>query len=200
MIPKTQAGMENKKTKILKAALKLFTKYGFRETTTSQIAREAGVANGTLFHYFPTKDDIIETLFLLCSLNAESYNRRGLENYKSIKGKFMQLLHNWLNFALEHTEQYLFINMYLTSSYLPQDEKILVFSEFIEKIIEPGERQKLFKDGPPELILEVTCNLLHILIVHFLNNRQKASDPEYVERALSFICDSVSNPHALSHK
>ncbi len=190
--------MENKKNKILKTALKLFARHGFRETTTSQIARESGVANGTLFHYFPTKDDIIDTLFLLCSLNAERYYRKGLENYRSIKGKFMQLLRNWLEFALDNTEQYLFINLYLTSSYLSKDEKNLVFSEFIEKIIEPGERQKLFKDSPPELIVEVTSHLLHVLIVHFLDNRHKASDPEYVERALSFIWDSVSNPQTIS--
>ncbi len=190
--------MENKKNKILKTALRLFARNGLRETTTSQIAREAGVANGTLFHYFPTKDDIIDTLFLLCSINAERYYRKGLEKHKSIKGKFMQLLRNWLDFALDHTDQYLFINLYLTSTYLSKEEKILVFSEFIEKIIEPGERQKLFKDSPPELIVEVTGNLLHVLIVHFLDNRHKASDPEYVERALSFIWDSVSNPQTIS--
>lgn len=190
--------MENKKNKILKTALRLFARNGLRETTTSQIAREAGVANGTLFHYFPTKDDIIDTLFLLCSINAERYYRKGLEKHKSIKGKFMQLLRNWLEFALDNTEQYLFINLYLTSSYLSKDEKNLVFSEFIEKIIEPGERQKLFKDSPPELIVEVTCNLLHILIVHLLENPHKASDPEYVERTLSFVWDSVSNPQTIS--
>jgi len=192
--------MENNKKKILETALKLFAKHGLRDTTTSQIARESGVANGTLFHYFPTKGDIIDTLFLLCSLNAEKYYRKDLEKCKSIKSKFMQLLRNWLEFALKNTEQYIFINMYLTSTCLPKDEKILLFGEFIEKIIKPGEQQKLFKNSPPELIVEVTCNLLHILIVHLLENPHKASDPEYVERALSFVWDSITSPQAVSSK
>lgn len=189
-------GMEHNKHRILKTALKLFARQGFRETTTSQIAREAGVANGTLFHYFPAKDDIIDSLFLLCSLSVEKYYRRDLEKCKSLKEKFLQLHRNWLVFALENTEQYLFMNMYLTSSYLAKEEKIQLFSEYIERIIEPGERQKVFKNSPPELIVDITCHLLHVVILHFLDHRHKASDPEYVDHALSIIWDSVSSGKA----
>lgn len=185
--------MEHNKSKILKTALKLFARQGFRETTTSQIAREVGVANGTLFHYFPTKNDIIDSLFLLCSLSAERYYRRDLERCKSFKEKFLKLHRNWLEFALDNTEQYLFSNMYLTSSHLSKQEITHLFSEYIEKIIKPGERQKVFKNSPPELIVDITCQLLHVVILHFLDNRHKASDPEYVDRALGIIWDSVSN-------
>ena len=40
------------------AALSLFQTRGFDETTTREIARKAGIAEGTVFNYFPTKDDI----------------------------------------------------------------------------------------------------------------------------------------------
>ena len=43
---------------ILKAALELFARRGFHRTTTRQIARRAGIAEGTLFNYFETKDDL----------------------------------------------------------------------------------------------------------------------------------------------
>ncbi len=48
----------DKRTTIMKAALKLFTERGFHGTSTAQISREAGVATGTLFNYFPTKEDL----------------------------------------------------------------------------------------------------------------------------------------------
>ena len=44
--------------RILGAALTLFQRNGFDETTTKQIATRARIAEGTLFNYFPTKDDI----------------------------------------------------------------------------------------------------------------------------------------------
>lgn len=49
---------EATRQKIVDAALHLFEKKGFDRTTTKAIARRAGVAEGTVFNYFPTKDDI----------------------------------------------------------------------------------------------------------------------------------------------
>ncbi len=45
--------------RILKAALRLFAKRGFEATTTRDLAETAGVAEGTLFRYFPTKKAIL---------------------------------------------------------------------------------------------------------------------------------------------
>lgn len=44
--------------RIVKAALSLFQTKGFDETTTKAIARKAGIAEGTIFNYFRTKEDI----------------------------------------------------------------------------------------------------------------------------------------------
>lgn len=49
----------NRKEAILKAAVKLFSEKGYSATTTSEIAKEAGVAEGTIFRYFKTKKDIL---------------------------------------------------------------------------------------------------------------------------------------------
>ena len=49
---------ENTKQAILQAALKLFAEKGFYQTTTKAISKKAGIAEGTLFNYFPTKEDL----------------------------------------------------------------------------------------------------------------------------------------------
>jgi len=49
---------EATKRRILEAALELFQVKGFDATTTRAIARKARIAEGTVFNYFPTKDDI----------------------------------------------------------------------------------------------------------------------------------------------
>lgn len=49
----------NLRRQILKAAQKVFGERGFERSTTKAIAMEAGVAEGTIFNYFPTKKDIL---------------------------------------------------------------------------------------------------------------------------------------------
>jgi len=49
--------------KILAAALSLFTERGYETATIHEIRSRAGVSNGSLFHFFSTKQDIAGALF-----------------------------------------------------------------------------------------------------------------------------------------
>jgi AcrR family transcriptional regulator len=49
---------------ILRAALRLFGQRGYDETTVEEIAREAGVAKGLLYHYFRSKEEVLERVLL----------------------------------------------------------------------------------------------------------------------------------------
>lgn len=51
-----------KQEDILKAAEDLFTKHGFLETPTAEIARQANVTEKTLFKHFPSKDDLLRRI------------------------------------------------------------------------------------------------------------------------------------------
>jgi len=47
---------------ILETALKLFAERGFDATSTRQIAKEVGIAEGLIFHYFPTKASLLTAI------------------------------------------------------------------------------------------------------------------------------------------
>jgi TetR/AcrR family transcriptional regulator, fatty acid metabolism regulator protein len=53
----------DRRTVILKAAIKVFARYGYSRARTAVIAREARVAEGTIYNYFKSKDDLILTIF-----------------------------------------------------------------------------------------------------------------------------------------
>jgi len=53
----------NKYHRILEAAVKVFARQGFYQSTIAQIAKEAGVADGTIYLYFKNKDDILVQFF-----------------------------------------------------------------------------------------------------------------------------------------
>jgi len=56
-------GAEEKRRLILDAAVRVFAHKGFHTSRVGDIAEEAGVAHGLLYHYFSSKDAVLETIF-----------------------------------------------------------------------------------------------------------------------------------------
>ena len=61
--PRSQAALDKRRT-ILDAAVRVFARQGFHGCRVSDIADEAGVAYGLVYHYFDSKDEVLDTLFL----------------------------------------------------------------------------------------------------------------------------------------
>src|SRR5210317_1423008 len=65
---------------LLEAAIQCFVKCGYKNTTTSRIAEEAGVSRGAMLHHFPSRDAVIRgAVFYL--------QEKRLEEYKVIMSK-----------------------------------------------------------------------------------------------------------------
>ena len=81
----------DRRQKVLDTALKLFIERGIDKTPTSLIAKEAGVATGTLFHYFKDKEALVNSLFLEVKKNLAEEVLSGLKETSSD----LDLLKNW---------------------------------------------------------------------------------------------------------
>lgn len=81
---KEKAGPD-KRERILRAAIKVFARKGFYATRVSEIAKAAGVADGTIYLYFKNKDDVLIRIFedrltkLLEYLRKETLELEGVE-------------------------------------------------------------------------------------------------------------------------
>jgi len=64
----------DKRERILEAAIKMFAERGFHTATVAEIARAAGVADGTIYLYFKSKEDLLLRLFdeKMTELTAEA--------------------------------------------------------------------------------------------------------------------------------
>jgi AcrR family transcriptional regulator len=49
--------------RLIRAALELFSSRGYHDTTTAQIAKKAGVAEGTIYRHFPSKQQLLNELY-----------------------------------------------------------------------------------------------------------------------------------------
>jgi AcrR family transcriptional regulator len=61
---RSQTAAADKRRLILDAAVRVFARQGFNGCRVSDIADEAGVAYGLVYHYFRSKDEVLDTLFL----------------------------------------------------------------------------------------------------------------------------------------
>ena len=61
---RNSANAAEKRRVILDAAVRVFARQGFNQCRVSDIADEAGVAYGLVYHYFRSKDEVLDTLFL----------------------------------------------------------------------------------------------------------------------------------------
>lgn len=78
--------------RILEAAVKVFAERGFSQSTVAQIAKEASVADGTIYLYFKNKDDILVQIFSYKAKQIFDRFRKEVENADSAIDKLRSLI------------------------------------------------------------------------------------------------------------
>lgn len=100
---------EHKPETILKAAVTVFRSEGIN-VSTARIAKAAGVANGTLFNYFPTKQALIDAVYL--AIKSEMAGAIGeLSSEDSIRDRMFQVWDRLLRWVRSHSDQHLVANL-----------------------------------------------------------------------------------------
>lgn len=144
----------DKKEEILKAALKLFVEFGFHATPTSKIAQEAGVANGTMFHYYKTKEELILAVYTDAKTRLTEYMYTNSSKDESLELVFKSLYTNSLEWAQNNKADFYFIQQFSSSPFYS-----LISTEEIKKqakphldILQQGIKTAVLKPLPVELI------------------------------------------------
>jgi len=81
---------------ILEAAVKVFARQGFHQSTVAQIAKEAGVADGTIYLYFKNKDDILVQFFSFRAKQVFESFREEVDRAETSSDKLRNLVYRHL--------------------------------------------------------------------------------------------------------
>lgn len=95
---------EDKKNAIMAAAIRVINTQGLSASTAS-IAQEAGVSNGTLFVYFPTKADLLNHLYINVKTDMASAAMKGLSARDDLRGQMFQVWSNWMKWAVGNPDR-----------------------------------------------------------------------------------------------
>ncbi len=126
-----------KRETFLNTALNLFVTHGVQNTSTAKIAQEAGTAAGTLFIYFPTKQDLVNSLILKLARKQSENTKAKLDPALSARDTFFTIWQSTIHWFLENLESYLYIQQVRDSTIIPDEvtqETETYFSYYYEAI------------------------------------------------------------------
>lgn len=185
--------LKEKELQIMNASLNLFVEKGFHGTSTAEIAKTAGVATGTLFHYFKTKEELINCLYLFskeCMLN----NIHGHYNSeKSFKDNVKSLWLSLVEFGENNPEMFQFILSFHCSPYITSltKKEVETRSESILEAYLVGIEKQKIKNVSYELIMDFLWGNI-VATVNHLEKYPEKKNKEIRDMAFDLFWDGIS--------
>jgi len=179
----------DKQEAILETALALFTERGFAGTPTSLISKEAGVATGTLFFYFKTKEDLIDTLYRRVKSEAAQEMGRGLDAEKTAKDKFRRLGKNAAGWGIKNPAKLKFMEQFAHSPFVSTSahEEGMSNFLFLEDLVRQGIRDGEIRNVEPSGLFCLMASALSGMIAHALSTNDRKERERIIEDGLDFI-------------
>ncbi|WP_308423031.1 TetR/AcrR family transcriptional regulator [Paenibacillus marchantiophytorum] len=196
MISLTSSKKPDKYYAILEGALKVFAENGFHKSQVSRIAKEAGVADGTIYLYFKKKEDILTSLFQekLGEL-VEKFNQ-GVGEHMSARAALMKVCE--IHFSELENNIHL---AYLTQIELRQSDMLLRqeiglalkrYIILIENILERGKREGSFRpDFDVKLVRLLIFGGMDEVVTSWLISGQKYSLTAQVGPTIDFFMKGI---------
>ncbi|WP_342752490.1 TetR/AcrR family transcriptional regulator [Desulfacinum hydrothermale] len=143
----------DKRRRILDAAVSVFAEKGFFQSKVSEIARMAGVADGTIYLYFKNKDDLLISIFEEKMQEINVTFRRALEEEKDARARFRKLIHMHLAGFQAYPElaAVLQVELRQSSRFMRGYKKVELkkYLDFIGEVIEQGQKERAFRPDIP---------------------------------------------------
>jgi AcrR family transcriptional regulator len=184
------AGFEAKRKQILVAASRVFAEKGYEGSRVGDIAREAGIAYGLVYHYFDNKEDILDSIFV----SAWGVTTKVIEGIAASDSSLRDKLSNVAGFLLEawklepHTVEVVMIEVLRSPRFMEAGklEAYQTIFALIEGILET-HRDELREDVEPSVAAVLFGGSLEILLTGFVARnflRTQGFEPEATRDAL----------------
>ncbi len=164
---------QDKRSRILQAAVKVFAEKGFYNAKVAEIARKAGVADGTIYLYFKNKDEILILIFEEEMERVIAHVRAEVEQEGNVVAKLRRFVQTHLKFVrknpklaqvfqLELRQSNKFIKEYTGSS-------LKEYLNIIGQLVEEGQAKGVIRtDLHPGLVKRALFGALDEIATHWL--------------------------------
>jgi AcrR family transcriptional regulator len=184
---------EDKRNAILSAATRLFAERGLTAAPTSEISKQAGVAEGTLFTYFKTKDDLINALYREIKLELADAMMSDFPRKKNVHTRMRHVWDRYVNWGIANAKQRKVLAQLQVSEVLTKESRDAGSAPFVEfqiMIRDAIEQRVIRNDLPVELISKSLAALVEATIDLTVSNPRKAK--QYRDSGFQMFCAGVT--------
>ena len=145
---------EDKRQAVLQAARDLIARNGFYAAPMSQVAKEANVAAGTIYHYFASKEELIDELYRIHRDKVAAELSRLDDPTLPFPDRLRQVFLGLYAYYTDHPAEYQFIEQYANSPYYLQlgREETFAFLMPLWRIIRSGIHHKFLRNASAHLL------------------------------------------------
>lgn len=163
--------MPDKETQIIETAIRLFAEEG-TSVPTSKIAKEAGVSNGTLFNYFPTKQDLIDSVFFFIKEKMANHIMTEVNFEADIKDMLHETWRILILWAADHPLEDEVVNVLKISQVLSDDvrEASEHFFAAIYEALENSMKDNIIIEIPVDFLCDLSAAYLRGTVSYARNN------------------------------
>jgi len=142
---------------ILDAALELFVTRGFYGTAVPEVARKARVAAGTIYHYFPSKEALVNALFRKWKEAIARYVYTAFPAGAPPREQFAAIWEHMVSFARDYPSAFAFLELHHHSSYLDAESRAMEnqLKEFGAGFVKRAQALGVVKACDTRLLMEL---------------------------------------------
>ncbi len=171
------------KEKLLQSALKLFAKQGIDKTSTTQITEDVGVAAGTLFVHFKTKQELIDTLYIGIKKGAFSGLGDLINKGYSAERNAKLIAETAITYFLDNYDAFIFMELVEKDPQISEEaleaarEEFAQLSVIIQRWLDEGE----LKEIDLELIQGIVWSISAVIVKYLKANDIKEVDEIFLD-------------------
>lgn len=186
------AGPERRNA-ILDAALHCFVDRGFHGTAIPQIAKRAGIAAGTIYHYFPGKEALVNALFRRWKTAVAQRVFTGFPQGASPREQFSAMWREIVEFAVANPAAFAFLELHNHSSYLDAESVAIdhQLKDFGNAMVVRAQDSGLLKPLEPTILMELVFGAFNGLMRANWEGRIELS-PEVIDAAEQACWDTIA--------
>lgn len=183
---------DNKRTAILNSTLTLVKEHGFHGTPMSQIAKNANVAAGTIYHYFDSKETLMVELHRYTKNKLGEAIVKDDDDTKPYKERFFQFMLNHYHYYIENDAALYFLEQYINSPYAKNfpDKGTNAFTEIIIPFFTKGIEEGYIKNIDSRLLWPTIRGTLVAAATFKLSEHMLYSEEDILE-VVTIIWDGV---------
>lgn len=184
-----------RRTAILKAALDCFVERGFHGTAVPQVAKRAGMAAGTMYHYFPSKEAMVNALYRHWKGEIASRVLTAFPGGAPAREQFRVMWNEMVDFALENPKAFAFLELHHHRSYLDAESLLMEnnLKDFGAMMVMQAQAQGVVKAGPTALLMELVFGAFIGMMRAHEDGRVELTPPE-IALAEKACWDAIANP------